>query len=316
MDIVNGVIIGDDDYLFLAHGGHHVLEVITGRREISDETIRNFRDNLLFRKAEAERAGSQYRHVIFPDKQSVLVEQFPVKDFLCLGDVHLQRSPEIRDIVFYPLALLRANDSVFRKTDTHLTDYGSALVAAALAEAFTGEDQAHRLEAIVARAVEQVEDGDLGGRFTPPRSVRERYLRSAPGLKCFMNKLAVGNNGIVDICITPGAPYRQRVVWFGDSFGRNCVRQLANYFREIVFLRTPFFHPDIFWQIKPDILITQNVERYLEGCKPDDERPSFFMYPHLSGREYTPEQAFAEAFSAVLSYPRKPYQDFITAQAG
>ena len=67
---------------------------------------------------------------------------------------------------------------------------------------------------------------------------------------------------------------------------------LSYYFTEILFLRTPFFHPEIFEQVTPDILITQNVERYLASCQPDEVRPSFFMYPYLTGLHTDQQNSF------------------------
>jgi hypothetical protein len=39
------------------------------------------------------------------------------------------------------------------------------------------------------------------------------------------------------------------------------------------------------------------------------------MYPYLARRPvpYDPPREFAEAFSAFLSYPRKPYHEFMQA---
>jgi len=103
----------------------------------------------------------------------------------------------------------------------------------------------------------------------------------------------------------------KNILIFGDSFGREYTRFLGWYFRQSVFLRTPFFHEELIEQIKPDYVLTQNVERYLDFCQPDEVRPSFFMYPHLAGNPYRPAPEFAEAFSAVLSGGRAPYRSFL-----
>ena len=36
-----------------------------------------------------------------------------------------------------------------------------------------------------------------------------------------------------------------RLLLFGDSFGRHCLAALSLFFREILFIRTRFFHPEI-----------------------------------------------------------------------
>src|SRR5262249_32802344 len=124
------------------------------------------------------------------------------------------------------------------------------------------------------------------------------------------NNVSGGNNGIIDIIFRNEPYYQKRLLVFGDSFGRGLAAVLSHFFSETIFLRTPFFHREIFEQIGPDYVITQNVERYLSFCQADDMRPSFFMYPYLGKGVYAPTREFCEAFSAVLSYPRRPYLEF------
>ena len=61
---------------------------------------------------------------------------------------------------------------------------------------------------------------------------------------------------------------------------------------------------------KPDYVVTENVERYLDNCVLDESRPNFFMYPYLHGDQYSPSAEFSEALSAVLSVGRPPYAEF------
>ena len=65
-------------------------------------------------------------------------------------------------------------------------------------------------------------------------------------------------------------------------------------------------------QIGPDFILTENVERYLSFTKNDEEMPAFLLYPYLTQEQiaYSPGRDFAEALSAILSFPRKPYQVF------
>jgi hypothetical protein len=153
--------------------------------------------------------------------------------------------------------------------------------------------------------------GDLGSRFTPPLSEKRHLLRKTWPHRWFHNDLKGGNNGIVDILFGTRAVYQKRLLVFGDSFSRDLCSLLSYFFQEVVFLRTPFFHDEMFNQIKPDLVLTSNVERYLSFCESDERRPPFLLYPHLGGIEYTPDKPFAEALSAVLSYGRAPYYDFL-----
>ncbi len=318
LGLENGVIKGTGGHLFLADGGHHILEVVSGRRLISRNTIENFRVNITSRQEYVEQANVRYVHAIFPDKQSVLRQYFPLPDPICLGSLHLRESPMLQGVVFYPVDLLRdSEEKVFQSNDTHMTDYGSALVTTELVEVLTGEPQAAHFKKIAKQIIFKRQiSGDLGSKLTPSPVVTELFLQPNWPIKWLHNDLVGGNNGIVEIRLAKNAVYPLRLLWFGDSFGRGCLQILSYFFREVIFLRTPFFHPDMFDQIKPDIVVTQNVERYLDTCKPDDQRPSFFMFPHLSGLKYEPGREFARAFSAMLSYPREPYQAYVAETGG
>lgn len=63
--------------------------------------------------------------------------------------------------------------------------------------------------------------------------------------------------------------------------------------------------------MKPDIVFTENAERYLSWVRQDEERPFFFLYPFLKGNTYGMDTSTAEALSAVLSFGRKPYTLFM-----
>ena len=197
------------------------------------------------------------------------------------------------------------------RTDTHNTEYGNVLTAAAIVERLLQQDQSENIRKLLSGEWVDIDRvGDLGGRFEPPIGEVRKVLLKKWRHHWRHNDLSGGNNGVVDIFFCPESVYPERALIFGDSFGRDLATILFFFFREVVFLRTPYFHR-LFDQVKPDILITQNVERYLDFCNSDEMRPSFFMYPFLTQADYAPDKSFAEAFSAVLSYGRSPHEQFL-----
>jgi hypothetical protein len=310
-DLENGVLIGHDGYLFLAGGAHHVLEIASGRRPVPESSYAIFRTNIAHRHAWSEKRGIRYIHIIFPDKHCIIPEKWPLKHLVPLAPRYLDAVRDLDDVVVYPLGLLQSEkDASVRRVDTHLTSYGSLLVAAAIAERLTGKPQIElKTEIATGLGVETEDTGDLGSKLIPVVSEKSLVLvKNVPGLRVH-NNLRAGNNGIVDISLNPDAPYQSRLVIFGDSFGRGLAEAMRNWFREVIFLRSPFFHPEIADLCHPDILITCNIERYLDKCLEDDARPNFFMYPHLSGESYQPSGEFARVFSGVLGYPRVRFPD-------
>jgi hypothetical protein len=310
--VSNGVSIGADGFLFLADGGHRVLHYASGDGVIPDQSFVNFEANIKNRLMLANSGGAGYRHVIVPDKQSVLPHLCPVPVARRLGQLYLERC-DLPDVVEYPLALLEACDPpAYYRTDTHLTHAASILIVRKIAEELTGEDLEGASQEILENfKVSEDFCGDLGNKLEPAVTETVRvYDGRRWNDRWFHNNLIGGNNGITDLRFNLTARFDKRVLIFGDSFGRELAWFLSYFFSEVIFMRTPFFHPEIFDQMKPDFVLTENAERYLDFCPSDDERPSYFMFPYLSKGSYAPSREFAEAFSAMLSFPRPPYQKF------
>ena len=311
-DIAGDVLFGRNGQLFLARGGHNILEIATGVRLPPPESFAAFRKNIESRYQHAAAAGVPFLHVIFPDKQSVLRDDYVTANPICLGEQHLSQSPSIAGHVYYPLDLLRSEGKTsFLRTDTHLSDRGTIVTVCGLVERILGVDTSDaRTRMLDSLQIQRELVGDLGGKLEPAESSIETYTGTTWYKHWLHNNLTGGNNGIVDLYFSPRALYPGRLLWFGDSFGREAARFLSFFFEEVVLLRTPFFHADIFDCIRPTLLVTENVERYLANCLPDEDRPSFFMYPHIAGITYEPSQDFARAFSAILSASRSPYTAF------
>lgn len=309
----NGVLFGGDDHLFLADGGHSVLDYVTGRRNVDPGSILDFAANISTRQSICSKNETPYLHVVFPDKQSVLPQFFPIANPVCLGEVYLKNSPNIVDSVFYPRSLLGSlGTKSFQKTDTHLSDIGTIIVAKAVLDRFFSDLHLPQIQKIIEEANVAVEwTGDLGQRFSPAIKETKLVHRNGPRLRWLSNDLTGGNNGMIDILFNNDALYPKRLLIFGDSFGRELARFLGMFIKEVVFLRTPFFHVDMYEQIMPDLVITDNVERYLSSCAHDDNRPTFLMYPFLGEGKYSPSKEFCRALSAVMSFPRRPYQDYM-----
>ena len=312
-DIQNDVLCGHDSELFLASGGHHVLDYVRGNRTVSENALRNFSRNIHDRSAYAVPRCLSYIHLISPDKQSVFPDRLPIPDPMQVGPLFVAAASAASAAILYPIDQLRVTTSpTYLKTDTHFSDFGAIRVAIHAAEVLTGLQlgEARRfLETTLVMRRSHV--GDLGCKLVPEVMSDEVFARIAWPHRYFHNRIDGGSNGAVDILISPNAQIKKRLLWMGDSFGRQMSKFLSFVFQEILFLRTPFFHPDIFDQFQPDYLVTENAERYLPSCVSDDERPCFHLFPQLKGRKTDYDQDFSRAFSAVLSFPRPPYHAFI-----
>ena len=64
---------------------------------------------------------------------------------------------------------------------------------------------------------------------------------------------------------------------FGDSFIKTMLHLFAHDFRTILYIRGPYFQPDMIELFAPDVLITSETERYLAGVDHDNNGPSLLF---------------------------------------
>lgn len=297
------VLLTQDNVAFLIGGNHSVLKFATGQLKPTPTSLAAFRGNIASRVAHAQKVGSDYLHVIFPDKQSVLSDEFPFEPVHRLGDAYMaQIDPALRPQVLWPAdQLKREPQSPFLPLDTHLTDYGSLSVLRMMLEAIGLKGDA-ALERIRARIVRpQRWKGDLGGKFDPPLFQEGVLLEPDWPLRAFHSRDGF-NDGTVDIVLNPEALVDKTVLLFGDSFFRMMLSHLSAMFNRVIFLRTRFIHLEMVTLIRPDVIFTGNAERNLSNVSSDSEAQAFGLYPHLRGsKDLSMDGDFLAAWAAVTA---------------
>jgi hypothetical protein len=323
MNIQDLVLEGKEDFLFLSGGRHSPLRFARAGSAVKTESLMQFWANIQRRKAQLERRGIHFAHLIAPDKHSVCQEVFPVEVMACLGDEYLKAAPveALRSWVTYPRQLLADN---FRqncyRVDTHYRPSGTLLMIRELLRIACGQEAINLIpDADQLQFTSQSNwSGDLGSKLSPTRYEDCERIVLPGSISCYSNRLAGGNNGIIDLYINRAyiaagtkPSGLGRVLVSGDSFGRDIARTLSMISQEVLFVRTPFLHVELVDAMKPDVVFTQNAERYLSGVSSDEARPVFFLYPFFKQNEYVVDVEMAYALSAVLSYGRPPYEAFL-----
>jgi hypothetical protein len=308
--IVNDVIIGRKDHLFLGGGAHTVKDFVSGRRQVSEASLQTFRVNLLRRAQWCKSLGAGYRHLISPDKHAVLPEEYPLPIATLLGQLYLDRSGG-GDSIIYPVDDLRTLGSrAFQRADTHLADKGSVLTACKVAATFTGGVDPSDQRALLALCVAELEvSGDLGSKLTPPVSFPESFIRMTWNpVRYSFDSLT--HTGAMDIYLSKNAKHAKQLMIFGDSFGRALARIFSYFFTEVIFMRTQYVYPELIALARPDHVLSQNVERYLADVGSDDLREFFFKWHYTPPDKPLPAitDGFPDVLSAMMSFPRAPYQ--------
>ena len=88
------VILTKNNVAFLIGSNHSVLKYATGELSPAPKSISDFSANIAFRKAIADKRNAAYLHIIFPDKQSVMEDEFPFHPVHRLGDMYLSQMKE------------------------------------------------------------------------------------------------------------------------------------------------------------------------------------------------------------------------------
>jgi hypothetical protein len=235
-----------------------------------------------------------------PDKHTVMPDSFPYPI-----EIHVGREFEAacEGLLHFPIEPFRAIAPTrgYMRTDTHWDAFGMiAFVEQALLS--LGIDPS--AFAAAHEAIEQLKFpqddyvGDLGSKLTP-REGESRIFLKRPTATTFLGNNVHGNNGAIYITINKDAPF-ERLLVFGDSFIISCIGLFSLFFREIIVVRTPFFHPEILPMFKPTHVITSNVERYIPNMPTDREAPVALLWAHLLKKEMVPDDRFYEAANALL----------------
>lgn len=309
---IEGAVLVSNGIAFLVEGNHSVLKYATGALKPTEQSLKNFSDNIYSRSQMASQIFAPYAHVIFPDKQSVLDKEFPFKPVHRLGDEYLNATcSTTRKHVIYPRQALTDAGGAFWPLDTHLTDYGSLVVLRSMLEVVgvhADKTLAH-IEKQINKPVNW--SGDLGNKLKPP--LKQNGILLNPDWEVTVLRNNIGfNDGLIDVLLNPHAMYDYTVLLFGDSFFRMMLQHLSAVFARVICLRTRFMHPEILALIRPDFVFTGNAERYLSHVVSDTEAHAFYLYPYMrQGSDLTMGDNFLEVWTAITSPKSAKYRDFL-----
>ncbi|MDM7936090.1 MAG: hypothetical protein QUV06_01330 [Cyanobium sp. CZS 48M] len=287
------LVEGNDGFLFLIGGAHSPYKYASGELIPTEHSIDSFWSNIEHRNSIAKQLCSQYRHIIVPDKHNSCKEVFPLPIKHRLADIYLEKRIGLRHLVKYPLSnLVQDFRNNSYRVDTHYNPIGSCKILLDALSGIVHDQVLSDLQTYIEeKLLVTVSDwsGDLGSKVDPVRT-EDRLAVKLPGsVKRYSNKLSAGNNGIIDIYCNsnPLSCGLNKAVLLGDSYGRDIAELLSIVYKHVAFLRTPFMHDELVRMARPDLILTQNSERYLSWVQSDFESPLFFLYPFLGDKSST-----------------------------
>lgn len=296
--VKDNVLFGDDNRLFLFQGAHMQFDYLCGKKEVSIHSIENFNSNINQRRVFCQDKEINYLHVIFPCKPLIYnssLNNLSLKPIY--SDSHQSEG------VLYPIDDLNF-DNAYYKNDTHCSPKGSWKCLNAILKKLSLE---HKEEPLFNNELRtsgdlavMINETDRSEEIEVFCGLKNRKIRS---IREFSNQLMVQrNNGVIKILINSLPVFDKRVLIFGDSFfGGNLLAMLSEFFKEVVYVRTPYFQSDIIPFIEPDIILTGQAERYLTAGLSDKNFLPMFSEYIFSGYKNNTDDNFNKALKAILS---------------
>lgn len=286
---------GKDGWLFLKGGRNSPIRYYNEPDLFSDEMVNAWIDILEKRVGYLGRLNIKYVHLFVPNKLTVYPEYYADKleCFECSPLQKVERKigglegTKTADHVIIPIDYFKAQKEQARlywKTDTHWTFQG-AYCAYQLICARLGKEADN--EIVNRNKVTGNIAMDLGGKFKPAitedvafynmqKNSRRVYANE---IVEFKEKNGLENNeglhiGSNVVFVNETAANPEKVILFGDSFSEYrpllLTGMLAETFREVHFVWSANLDNKYINRVKPDIVITQTVERFMPLVPKDD----------------------------------------------
>lgn len=304
--VQNGVLRGEDGWLFLWDGSNHVHRYYSRPDHFTDADATDWAGLLRDRNERLRCMGIAYRHLTVPDKLSVYPEHVPVRlahydrhparlvGRLADPAVNIDILPDLRAEA--PTALGRlvgtrdaaASDRYFFRTDSHWTFAGCQIAYWRMCNSLgvAPRDLSDRRSGSIKLAL------DLGSKLDPPVTERAHFTQILRDARRVRENAMVRYNETEGFARgTPAFvgcyvqhrndhPHAipQTLLLFGDSFSEFrpslLTAMLAETFRDVHFVWSTSMDMDLLREIAPDVVITEIAERFMNRLPKDDFRVS------------------------------------------
>ncbi|MTH65394.1 alginate O-acetyltransferase AlgX-related protein [Paracoccus shanxieyensis] len=288
--VQNGVLIGREGWLFLWGGSNDVQRYFTDPGYFTDRQVSDWVGLLERRRQRLAAIGATYRHLTVPDKIAVLPDHLglalPHPDHHPVRQLAARLDAGLNIDILDDLRAEAQRQPVFYRTDTHWTSAGCQIAYRRICESLgvtprSFPDPGHKGRVMAM---------DLGNKLTPEVQEDARFLpvlrharRVADNAMVRYNEsegFRLGKPRFVGchIRLQNDADHAvpQSVVIFGDSFSEFrphlLTAMLAETFREVHFVWSTSLDHDFIARIRPDIVITEIAERFVNKLPGDDFR--------------------------------------------
>jgi alginate O-acetyltransferase complex protein AlgJ len=294
------VVEGKEGWLFLARDTNHVIHQHTGRVRFSARQLKDWRYVLETRAAWLARREIPYFFLVPPNAHAVYPEYLPddlvpVAERPVLQLIRHLQDRESKARIVYPIEELAAHkqhDLVYIKTDSHWNELGAFIAYKRLMREISPYVTVReiRWEQLFVSRSDLV--GDLGSKMQPERASTQVFVdvRGWQAHYAKDNRVRVTGRRIEYRCRL--APDVTCLV-HGDSFTEKLLPVLADSFGHTVFCQMPSLDFQVVQQVRPDVVIGVQNERFLLEVPYDATAPTqgeLAASKVMRGRVYGPRK--------------------------
>ncbi len=267
-------LYGKNGWMFLDGDNNKTIEQMTGKLLLSDDQLKAWDELLYARTNFFTKRNIDYIYICAPNKESVyrnlLPDWYKPSYFTPINQITPIFEKHLDHRFVFPLETLTGNTiDTYTLGDTHWNQYGAYKCFLELEKI---HDRIGTLGDV--KFVDRSLTGDLG------RKIDSSYVEIQPVASFskstfnieFDNKIS--NRGRVIIFNNPDAPIKKNVVFFRDSFGSQLLHFFARAYSRVVAIWQPNIDFSIIELEKPDLVISEQVERFLISPPSDSDTPS------------------------------------------
>ncbi len=266
--------IGKENWIFIYKGTNDYLgSYLT---EPNEDISTKWVDLFMERSNQLKKQSIKFVQLIIPNKASIINDRLPYQfeGKKITGTLFKIITKNKNCDVLIPLEKMRdvrIKNSLFRKNDSHLTLAGSALLTELILEKL-GLNSSDITEKINTKEINHI--GDLGKRFEDQIAeifhapVTDSGLLNREKIDILQEINGIGFNGSKQIFKNSSPVFDKTIMIFGNSFfeklpGWGMTPIFASLFKSLHFIWSPDIDYKLIEAEKPDIVICQTCERFL-----------------------------------------------------
>ncbi len=274
-------LVGRDGWLFMTKIDG-LFEKHRGEITLSEAELRQWQLTLELRRGWLNYRGIKYAFVVAPNKASIYTEflpdGYPISDkrpLMVLKD-YLARNSDFR--IIDPADHLRAQKGgkreLYYRTDEHWNDVGAFKAYQYILRQLPGGT---KLDAVDRSRLEEKPRnfvGELAAVLPTPYQEKSFQVSIAGAQSSLAYRNKPKGRGTVEVRLSKNTAL-PKAVMFRDSFASALLPYVAESFSRIVSVSSRQMLFDLVESEKPDIVITEMVERYLDPAPDDIKMKSF-----------------------------------------